>query len=329
MPRRQRHVTRFEDFEAKEVSREVGIRHNPDVFASAVRLQQVEKRTILHRYVSRTGSTGQCTQRARAAQRLLRPDARALARPQRALRRRVREGDAGPSSRSSSRTAARARRRARSSTGSRPTSSRSPRIVDTDAISKKGLIKPGWVDRLAEPLAALHFDDRVRRPQGQPQGHQGLARPGQARRRDHHAEPEDLGQRLPDASSAPGARSSCAAARATTPIEYVTAALQAGPGARLGRARRHHDLRPEEDRRRAPGLGERGAPRSARGEGRARARLPADQHPGRAARRRGRRQRRPQEDPRSRRGVPEVPRTPTRRRRSSPSTSTGRATRRS
>ena len=150
----------------------------------------------------------------------------------------------------------------------------------------------------AEPLAALLLDDRLRRPQGQSQGHQGLARSGEAGRRDHHAEPEDLGQRLPRASSAPGARSSCAAARGEDAIELRDEALQAGPGARFGRARRDHDLRPEEDRRRAPRLGERGAPRGARGEGRAGAGLPADQHPRRAARGGGRRQRRPQEDPR-------------------------------
>ena len=46
-------------------------------------------------------------------------------------------------------------------------------------------------------------------------------------------------------------------------------ALQAGAGARLRRARLDHDLRAEEDRRRPPDLGERGAPggrRSAGGE---------------------------------------------------------------
>ena len=66
---------------------------------------------------------------------------------------------------------------------------------DTDAIAKKGLINRGWEKRAAQQLAALHLDDRLRRPQGQPEGDQGLAGPGQARRRDHHAQPEDLGQR--------------------------------------------------------------------------------------------------------------------------------------
>ena len=48
---------------------------------------------------------------------------------------------------------------------------------------------------LAKPPAAqqqpLHLDDRVPRPQGQPQGDQGLGRPGQGRRADHHAQSQD------------------------------------------------------------------------------------------------------------------------------------------
>ena len=53
--------------------------------------------------------------------------------------------------------------------------------------------------RLAEAPAAqqraLHLDHRLPGAQGQPEGHQGLGRPGQAGRRRHHAEPEDLGRR--------------------------------------------------------------------------------------------------------------------------------------
>ena len=67
---------------------------------------------------------------------------------------------------------------------------------DIDAIAEK---PAAAADRLAERAAqqqlALHLDDRVPGPQGQPQGHQGLGRPGQARRLGDHAQPEDLGRR--------------------------------------------------------------------------------------------------------------------------------------
>ena len=42
---------------------------------------------------------------------------------------------------------------------------------------------------------ALHLDDRLPRAQGQSEGHQGLGRPGQARRRGDHAQSEDLRRR--------------------------------------------------------------------------------------------------------------------------------------
>ena len=66
---------------------------------------------------------------------------------------------------------------------------------DIDAIAQAGLIAPGWQKRLPAQLLPLHLDHRVPRPQGQPEGHQGLGRPREARRRRHHAEPEDLGRR--------------------------------------------------------------------------------------------------------------------------------------
>ena len=54
---------------------------------------------------------------------------------------------------------------------------------DVDAIAKAGLIKRRLGDAAAEQRDAVHVDDRVPRPQGQPQGHQGLGRPREARRR--------------------------------------------------------------------------------------------------------------------------------------------------
>ena len=42
---------------------------------------------------------------------------------------------------------------------------------------------------------ALHHDDGIPRAQGQPKGHPRLGRSGEARPRDHRAEPQDLRQR--------------------------------------------------------------------------------------------------------------------------------------
>ena len=67
---------------------------------------------------------------------------------------------------------------------------------DIDAIAEKsGKIAADWRDAAAEQFRALHLDHRLPRPQGQPEGHQRLGRPGQGRRRGDHAEPEDLGRR--------------------------------------------------------------------------------------------------------------------------------------
>ena len=106
-------------------------------------------------------------------------------------------------------------------------------------------------------------------------------------------------------------------------------ALRADAGARLGRARL--DRRPSSQKK----IGDvhltwenEAHLEVQEAKRRARDRLPADQHPRRAARRGGRRQRRAQGHARGGRGVPRVPLHATRARRSSPSTSTGRRTRR-
>ncbi len=61
---------------------------------------------------------------------------------------------------------------------------------------RQGEAAPG---RLAEAPAAqqraLHLDHRLPGAQGQPQGDQGLGRPGQAGRLGHHAQPQDLRRR--------------------------------------------------------------------------------------------------------------------------------------
>ena len=129
---------------------------------------------------------------------------------------------------------------------------------------------------------------------GNPEGHQGLGRPGQGRRRGHHAEPEDLGRRALELSSppGPGPTRTFGGDEAKT-SDFVTDALQARAGARHRRARLDHDLRPARHRRRAARLGERGLPRPQGARpGQVRHRRPADLDPGRAAGRARRRQRR-------------------------------------
>ena len=55
---------------------------------------------------------------------------------------------------------------------------------DIDAIAEKaGLLPDGLAEAAAEQQRALHLDHRLPGAQGQPQGHQGLGRPGEAGRR--------------------------------------------------------------------------------------------------------------------------------------------------
>ena len=63
---------------------------------------------------------------------------------------------------------------------------------DIDAIQKAGLIDAGWQGKL--PNNSIPYTSTVvfLVRAGQPEGHQGLARPGQARRRRRHAQPEDV-----------------------------------------------------------------------------------------------------------------------------------------
>ena len=53
----------------------------------------------------------------------------------------------------------------------------------------------GLAEAAPAQRVALHLDDRVPRAQGEPEGHQGLGRPREARRAGDHAEPEDLRRR--------------------------------------------------------------------------------------------------------------------------------------
>ena len=112
------------------------------------------------------------------------------------------------------------------------------------ARREAGLLADGLAEAPAAQQRALHLDHRLPGAQGQPQGHQGLGRPGQAGRRGHHAQPEDLRRRALELPRGLGlrARSSPAATRPRRK-DFVDAALQERAGARLRRARLDHHLR--------------------------------------------------------------------------------------
>ena len=119
--------------------------------------------------------------------------------------------------------------------------------------------------RLAEAPAAqqlaLHLDHRVPGAQGQPEGHQGLGRPGQARRVGDHPQPEDLGRRALELPGRLGLRAASSPA-ATTPRrkDFVATLFTNVPVLDSRRARLDHHLRRARHRRRAAHLGERGPP---------------------------------------------------------------------
>ena len=94
--------------------------------------------------------------RRRHPERVVRSDPRAVAGAERGLHRAVRQADAARRSRSSSRTAAPARRRAPSIDGLEADVVTLALWPDTDAIRKAGLIGDGWEQRLPEQLGALH-----------------------------------------------------------------------------------------------------------------------------------------------------------------------------
>ena len=52
---------------------------------------------------------------------------------------------------------------------------------DIDAVAEAGLLAEGLAEAAAAQQRALHLDDRVPGAQGQPEGDQGLGRPGEAR----------------------------------------------------------------------------------------------------------------------------------------------------
>ena len=77
---------------------------------------------------------------------------------------------------------------------------------DINKIADAGLLAKDWRGKLPEQLDALHLDHRLPRPQGQSEGHPGLGRPREGRRRGHHAESEDLRRRALELSRRLGLR---------------------------------------------------------------------------------------------------------------------------
>ena len=144
------------------------------------------------------------------AQRLVRPDARAVPGVQRGLRQALegrRPARTSPSAvaRRLGQAGARGDRRARGRRGDAGAGLRHRRDRRQERAAAAGL-----ADAPAAQQLALHLDDRVPGAQGQPEGHPGLGRSGQARRRGDHAQPEDLGRR---ALELPRGLGLCAAAR--------------------------------------------------------------------------------------------------------------------
>ena len=129
------------------------------------------------------------------AQRVLRPDARALQGLQRGLRRALegedrRDRDHPAVARRLRQAGARGDRRPGRRRGDAGAGRRHRRDRRASRQAAEGL-----ADAAAAQQHALHLDHRVPGAQGQPEGHQGLGRPGQAGRAGDHAQPEDLGRR--------------------------------------------------------------------------------------------------------------------------------------
>ena len=132
---------------------------------------------------------------------------------------------------------------------------------DIDADRQGRQDQAGLAEAPRQQFFALHLDHRLPGAQGQPQGHQGLGRPDQGRRRGDHAEPEDVRRRPLELSRGLGfCRSEVRPRRGQGQGLHQEALCQCA-GARHRRARLDHHLRPARHRRRPARVGERGLPR--------------------------------------------------------------------
>ena len=138
--------------------------------------------------------------------------------------------------------------------------------ADVDKIAEAGLITHDWKSEAAR-RDGEHVDRRPRGPPGEPEGHQGLGRPGAAGPERPHARPEDLGRSDVEhqrdvrrgAARLRGRAEGRPRPRGAIPRERLPQRLDHGQG----RARVHHQLR-EGRRRRGDHVRERGARRPAR-----------------------------------------------------------------
>ena len=200
-----------------------------------------------------------------------------------------------------------------------------------DRRARPSCMPTDWQKRLPQQQRALHLDDRLPGAQGQPEGDQGLGRPGEAGRRGDHAQPEDLGRRALELPGRLGLRAQAARRRRGQ-----------GPGVRRARSSRTcrcstpaRAARPRPSSSAAsatccsPGRTRRSWRSRSSGQDKFEIVVPVAQHPGRAAGRGGRQGRRQARHARGRRGLPASTSTRPRARRSPPSTTTARGSRRS
>ncbi len=177
---------------------------------------------------------------------------------------------------------------------------------DTDALRKQGLIRDGWEERLPEHslpyFSTIVFVVRKGNPKDI-QDWPDLVKPGVEVVTPN---PKTSGNGRLSFLAAWGAVRQARRFGGGGP-RFRDATVSAHAGPRQRGARLDHDLRPEEDRRRPPHLGERGVSGGGRDAGRAGDRLSVAEHPGRAVRGRGGRQRRSQRHAGRRRGVPALP----------------------
>ena len=195
--------------------------------------------------------------RRHAAQRFVRSDARALRRVQQGVRQAL-AGEAQPGSHDRA-VARRRRRQARAVIdGLKADVVTLALAYDIDQISElAGLMPRRLAIAAAEQQLPVPVDDRVPGPQGQSEGNQGLERPGEGRRRGHHAEPEDLRRRPLQLPGRLGLRTAAQQQRRSQGPRVRRRLLQERAGARFGRPRLDDHVRATRNRRRAAGLGKR------------------------------------------------------------------------
>jgi sulfate/thiosulfate-binding protein len=94
--------------------------------------------------------------------------------------------------------------------------------IDEIADRPSCFLDKEWQSSAAGQFLPLHLDHRLPRPQGQPEGDQGLGRPGQTGRRGHHPQSQDLGRRALELPGRLGLGRATAGGRDATAEAFVT-----------------------------------------------------------------------------------------------------------